>query len=164
MEARHSELSDYDLHPAYVARGPSPMCVLVPVFLVLLPALLEFGFVMNAAVSLNRAAADVGALAAAGASPEVIAANVGARRGGVDGRFVQCVALRSDWDPAHHRWSSWRHLGMAEGQNNAATGERIMVRLEYHHPLLLGSLLAPLFGASADNTVSLEAATEVARR
>lgn len=49
---------------------------------------------------------------------------------------------------------------MAGDGNSAAPGDRIRVRLRYDYALVLGGLLAPLFGADADNTVDLEAVVQ----
>ena len=144
--------------------GPSRFYLLVPVILILLPLLIEFACMVNAIVCLKHVAAEAGEAAVAGAAPSVIEARIDACRGGVDGRFVDCTALCSQWDPATNAWSAWRTLQMAAGGNDARPGDRIKLRLTYDYTLVLGDLLAPLFGADQDGIVDLEAVVEFARK
>lgn len=151
------------LNVGSVSEGSSRIYILVPLIIVLLPALVEFGYMLNATLALKAAAGEAASAAAAGAAPAVIETKVEACRDGVDGRFVQCTALSSERDGAAGLWSPWRRLGMAAGENDADCGDRVQIRLQYDYPLVLGGLLAPVFRADGDNTVDLEAVAEAVR-
>lgn len=135
--------------------------VLIPLILVLLPMLLEFGCLLNASMCLNQQASHLAEMAAIGAAPEVIEAELDRCRGGVDGRFAECSMLHRHGDAGG---AVWKILGRAAGENDATPGDSIRVRLHYDHALVLGGLLAPFFGAQSDNTVDLDALVEVMRR
>ena len=155
MGGSETRPAEYDPDEAYPG-APRPH-LLVPVILGMLPLMIECASLINATVSLHRVAAEAGAAAASGAAPSVILAKIDARRSGIDGRFIDCRALCTRWGGSSGSRSGWSDLQMDGGGNDAAAGDRISVRLHDDHALVLGGLLAPLFGADADNTVELEA-------
>lgn len=151
-----------DLHGDFGIGGASRVHALVPLTIVLIPLLIEFAWLLDATATLKRQAARAGAAAAVGAAPCAVEASLAEDDGPVDGDRVECTLLwrRREADGG---WSAWRRLGIAESGNNAAPGDRIRVVLKYRHPLALGLLLAPVFGADERGTVPLEAVAVVVR-
>ena len=136
---------------------------IIPVVLILLPGILEFGSMLRATIALEREARSVARMAADGAPPRQIVATVKQRRGAVDGRFVECDILCNHRDPVSGRWCGWRRPGSAEATNDAAVGDRIIVRLTYDHVLLLGGISRP-GPAVEDGSVRLDSVVEVLRK
>ena len=141
---------------------PSRTLLLVPLILVLMPGLVEFTCMLNAVLSLNETADRAATAAGAGAGPEEIGAIVRRCRHGVDGRFVQCEALRIRRDAGGHGSLPGPQPGAMSAANGA--GERIRVTLEYDYELVLGCLLAPFFGAGDDARVELQAVADAVRQ
>jgi hypothetical protein len=141
-------------------RAPGHL-ILVPIALVLTPVLIEMLGIARVGWGLEKMADEAAALASAGAAPQVIAARIDAHRAAVDGRFVDHVTLCSRAGGCEPR--GWRPLGSRQGRNDVRPGDRIRVRIEYEHRLVLGGLLAPLFGADANGEVQLRTHAERSR-
>ena len=138
--------------------------ILIPVLLILLPPLIELVLLLSAIVTLENSAEHIADMAAVGASPSVIRAEIAAMRWGVDGRSVQCGVLRQKCGGADGAAQKWLGLRPVAGHNDAQPGERLQVRLCCNHRLLFGSLFSRVFGSSDDGRVPLEAAAESVRR
>ena len=157
------ELQDVVSQRAAEAAHLVRLFILIPLVLVLLPPLIELVLLLSAIVTLENSAKHLADMAAVGASPSVIAAEIGAVGWGVDGSSVQAGVLRQSCGGAEAGSTGWLHLAPVAGCNDAQPGDRLHVRLCYEHRLLFGSLLASVFGASDDGFVPIEAAAESIR-
>lgn len=138
--------------------------LLVPVLFILVPAILEFGLLLGATLSLNRLGADASEVAMVGGSPCRIAEAVQVSCRHLATHKISLVCYRRDASLETATRGAWYFLGETGSENDARPGDEIMVELEYAHRLLFGSLSAPFFGAGPDGRVRLRAATEVIRR
>jgi len=138
--------------------------LLVVALLLLLPGMIEFGLLVQTTKSLNHVAAQVAEVAAAGATPARMDAQVVSCASGINPMRISCTYLRRSWDQAQERWGPWRMLGAKGAENDAGAAEQIRVRLEYPHKLILGQLSGRLLDASEDHTVVLQATVDTARR
>jgi hypothetical protein len=143
--------------------GTRRVLIAMPLLILLLPGLLEFAGILRATLCLNSLAREAASMASVGAAPRVIDAAVDSCREGVDGRFVECMLLRSHWDPGREQWCPWSRLGSREGENDAELGDRLRVTLECDYQFVLGSLTARFFGGTTEGTTRLESTATVRR-
>jgi hypothetical protein len=138
--------------------------LLVPVIFFLVPAILEFGSLLGATLSLNRLASEAVEVAMVGGSPCRVQEAVNVPCKHLSTRMISVISFHRAAQSPDADAGAWHFLGEAGVENNAGAGDLIMIELQYQHRLLFGSISAPFFGAGNDNTVRLTARAEGLRR
>ncbi len=149
--------------PRTKAMATVELAMVLPIVLLLLFGIIEFGLLFKDGLILREAAA-VGARAAAvGATPASIEEIIHSNLPTIDSSAVSITLRYRVW--TGDGWGAWTALGTNEEgtENDAPKGAQIRVRLSYQHPLIAGSLFSWLATDQDNNTVQLKA-TAVARR
>ena len=138
--------------------------IVVPLALLILPAVVEFVWLVRANVELNSAAARAAEVAKVGGTPDQLRASLSVSCDRIDWRRVTFRISRQSADDLTHGSTAWRVLGVSGPQNDAMPGEQIRVEVGYSHQLLVGHLSGFFLGADESNQIPLEARAEVLRR
>jgi len=128
--------------------------LILPLFLTLLFAIIEFGFLFKDQLLLQQVARE-GARAAA----------VGKQVAEVRAKITSAAALLKtsnlsstlQYRTYSSGWSGWATLGdrTTPAENDAPEGAQIVVKCTYTHPFLTGSLFASLIGRPGATTMPL---------
>ncbi len=163
--ARHATCCGRARRPGGARRGTATveMALVVPLLLLLLFSIIEFGFLIKNRAELGQAAREGARLAVVGATPTRITIGVNGSVSTIPvGEMTREYNYRS-WDEGSGTWGSWQTLGVSDSENNAASGDQIQITLSYDHQLLIPGLMGPVLGADENGRVNL-AATSVMMR
>lgn len=134
--------------------------LILPVFVGLLFAIIEFGFIFRDQLLIQQVAREGARVAAVGRSVgEVQAMMTGAAQGLVTSRLTSVLEYRI-YDSG---WSGWYSLADDGNKNDAPQGAQVRVRCSYQHALLTGPLFARMIGRPRATQTTL-AAQMVMRR
>jgi hypothetical protein len=140
------------------------LSVLVPLGLLLVPGLVEFGTLLRANLALADAAHEAAEVAQVGGAPSRIGETAKTCRPSLASDRLALVCWHRGRTEPDEDCPPWCVLDASGGENNAESGEQIRVQLRYRHELLFGGISGPFFGASADHTVPLRASVDVVRK
>jgi hypothetical protein len=131
--------------------------IILPLLVTLLFGTLEIGWMVKQSQSLNHVAREVARVASIGAPCNQIQSRVAEVAPGLQTEQLSCSLQYRAWDENAGAWSGWMTLGDEGSENTAANGDQIRVQLQYVHSLATGHLMAGVFDASEDNTITLNA-------
>jgi len=137
------------------------MAMVVPVLILMLFGIIEFGMMFSTVLQLNNLTREGARIASVGARPaEVVIRMLGAATH-LDAQDMTILMEYRTFAGGY--WSSWSYLGDDGYNNTAPPGSQLRVRTTYNYHLLMGRLFSRFADDVANNTKTLTS-TMVMRR
>jgi len=133
------------------------LAMILPVMLMLLFGTLEIGLMVRTSGSIGHVARETARTASMGATPSQIASHVRDVSVGLNDDRLSTSLHYRHWNQEAGTWGNWTILTGDGVSNIAQSDDQIRVVLTYKHLLATGGLLADVFGASDENTVTVDA-------
>ncbi len=153
----------YIRKPRTRAAATVELAIVLPILLMLLFGIVEFGLIFKDALLVQQAAREGARAAAVGAPPAQIRSVVESAAPTLDASLLTVV---SQWRQrgSFGEWSDWQELGVgADGSNDAPQGAQIRVKVTYRHRFVTGGLFSWLANDESGEAIVLASAM-VARR
>ncbi|MCD6352511.1 MAG: pilus assembly protein [Armatimonadetes bacterium] len=163
MRVRRTTSREYLRKPRTRAVATVELAFIMPVLLLFLFGIIEFGLLFKDSLVLQEAAREGARVAALGAPPPRIREVVQSSAPTLGQDNLSIEMQYRTWEGAG--WSDWCSLGVAtdNSSNNAPPGSQVRVRVEYAHPLITGGLFSWMATNKDNNTVTLRSSA-IARR
>ncbi len=154
---------EYVRRPRTRAMATVELAVVLPLLLMLLFGIIEFGLLFKDSLVLQQASREGARAAAVGATPTQAQNTVVSSAPTIDSAAMTVTCDYRTWNGS--AWTSWMQLGTAAdgSTNNAPPGSQVRVSVSYAHPLITGGLFSWMATDSENNTVNLQAVA-VSRR
>ena len=145
----------YVRRPRTRAMATVELALVLPVLLLLLFGILEFGLLFKDALLLQQACREAARAAAVGATPSQIEDTVTAAAPTLNSDNMEVTSEYRTWEGSG--WSKWMDLGTASdgSSNDAPAGSQIRVSVTYLHPLITGGLFSWMATEPNENAVEL---------
>ncbi len=146
------------------ARGPRSgistveLAMVLPLLLVLLFGIIEFGLIVKDVMGINQAAREGARAAVVGATPSIIDVRINGAAATLDvNQLTKLYEYRHLYEDTA-TWGEWTVLGTCDGDNNAVDGDQIRVSIDYTHQLVSGGLFSGLADNPEEGTMTLSSA------
>ncbi len=139
------------------------MAMVLPLLLMLLFGIIEFGLIVKDVMGINQAGREGARSAAVGATPSAIDARIDGAAATLDTSQLTKLYEARHFYPGSATWGDWTVLGTYEGHNNAMDGDQIRVSIDYTHQLVSGGLFSALADNPEEGTMTLSTAVIMRR-
>ena len=148
--------------PRSRGRGQSlvEFALVLPLLLVLLFGIIEFGLVFKDVLAINQAAREGARAAAVGSTTSTISARVTASATTLN--TANITTTRSYRTYTNGAWSSWTTLSDSGDVNAAPSGAHVKVAVSYPHTLVTGGLFSRIADPNS-NRLTLNTSTVMRR-
>jgi len=132
--------------------------MVLPLLLVLLFGIIEFGLIVKDVMGINQAAREGARAAVVGATPSIIDVRINGAAATLDvNQLTKLYEYRHLYEDTA-TWGEWTVLGTCDGDNNAVDGDQIRVSIDYTHQLVSGGLFSGLADNPEEGTMTLSSA------
>jgi len=138
------------------------LALVVPILLVLLFGIAEFGLLFRDLLILKNAAREGSRAGAVGATTAAISDTALSVATGLNIEDISITLKNGTCNEETGTWS-WTDLGDAESHNNAPPGTQVRIALSYSHTLVAAGLFTGLGDEEGSSTITITAASAMRR-